>query len=77
MVMDIGTLEEHLTKTRAALDHQFLDEIADLGPATMENIAAWIWRRLSGDVKGLVRVVVMRESCGERCTYTGPTEEEK
>jgi 6-pyruvoyltetrahydropterin/6-carboxytetrahydropterin synthase len=71
MVIDIGELENHLANLRVALDHHFLDEIADLGPATMENIAAWIWRRLAGQVLGLVRVVVSRESCGERCTYTG------
>jgi len=70
MVMDIGQLELQLATIRTALDHRFLDEIADLGPATMENIATWIWRQLA-DVSGLIRVEVLRESCGERCAYTG------
>ncbi len=71
MIMDIGALEQVLGKVRAQLDHQFLDDIADMGPATMENIAHWIWNRLAPTLPGLVRVTVLRESCGERCAYEG------
>ncbi|MEI9996959.1 MAG: 6-carboxytetrahydropterin synthase [Rhizomicrobium sp.] len=69
MIMDVGALEQLLGKVRARLDHQFLDDVADMGPATMENIARWIWDQLA--VPGLVRVTVLRESCGERCAYEG------
>jgi 6-pyruvoyltetrahydropterin/6-carboxytetrahydropterin synthase len=71
MVMDIGVLDQHLSRVRAQLDHQFLDDIKDMGPATMENITRWIWDRLADAVPGLVRVTVLRESCGERCAYQG------
>ncbi len=71
MIMDIGALDLLLSKVRFQLDHQFLDDIADMGPATMENIARWIWDRLANTVPGLARVSVLRESCGERCAYEG------
>ncbi|MEJ0025025.1 MAG: 6-carboxytetrahydropterin synthase [Rhizomicrobium sp.] len=71
MVVDIGVLERQLGEVRAQLDHQFLDDIKDMGPATMENIARWIWDRLATTLPGLVRVTVLRESCGERCAYEG------
>ena len=73
MVMDIGLLEQKLSAVRARLDHQFLDDIKDMGPATMENIARWIWDQLviTGPNTSLVRVTVLRESCGERCAYQG------
>ena len=71
MVVDLGLLERAIADVRGGLDHQFLDEIPDLGPATMENLARWIWRRLEGDCPGLVRVAVHRDSSGDSCTYFG------
>jgi len=72
MVIDLGLLERALAEAEAALDHRFLDEIADLGPATLENLAAWIWRRLAPSVAGLHRVTVHRDSSGDACSYFGP-----
>ncbi|MBC7926823.1 MAG: 6-carboxytetrahydropterin synthase, partial [Bryobacteraceae bacterium] len=46
MVVDLGHLERSLEAARDGLDHRFLDEVPDLGPATMENLAAWVWRTL-------------------------------
>jgi len=74
MLMDVGLLARALDDTRAALDHQFLDEIPDLGPATLENLCTWIWRRLAPVVPGLCRVTVSRASNGDRCSYFGPGE---
>jgi 6-pyruvoyltetrahydropterin/6-carboxytetrahydropterin synthase len=71
MVVDLGLLSRRLDAARDALDHRFLDEIDDLGPPTMENLASWIWRRLA-DLPGLARVSVHRDSSGESCTYFGP-----
>lgn len=71
MIVDLGILERKLAETRDALDHRFLDEINDLGPGTMENLCAWIWRRLQGEVANLSRVSVYRDSSGEACTYFG------
>lgn len=71
MIVDLGVFEAALEDTRDALDHRFLDEINDLGPATMENLCLWIWRRLSPTLDSLARVAVYRDSSGERCAYEG------
>lgn len=72
MVMDVGFLHQHLTTVRDALDHRFLDEIPDLGPATMENLCVWIWRRLEASCPALYRISISRASNQDRCTYFGP-----
>lgn len=71
MIVDLGLLERMLADAREALDHRFLDEINDLGPATMENLCRWIWDRLHPEIGGLVRVSVHRDSSGETCAYWG------
>ncbi len=71
MIVDLGILERKMAETRDALDHRFLDEINDLGPATMENLCSWIWRRLERDIVNLAQVRVYRDSNGETCTYYG------
>lgn len=72
MLMDLGLFEQALNEVRDGLDHRFLDEINDLGPATMENLAAWIWRRLAPQMQNLARVTVHRDSSSDTCTYFGP-----
>lgn len=72
MVMDVGLLHRQIEAIREALDHRFLDEIPDLGPATMENLCAWIWRQLNPACPALYRVSVSRASNQDRCTYFGP-----
>lgn len=72
MVMDVGLLHRQLEEVRDALDHRFLDEIPDLGPATMENLCVWIWRRLEASCPALYRVSISRASNQDRCTYFGP-----
>jgi 6-pyruvoyltetrahydropterin/6-carboxytetrahydropterin synthase len=71
MVVDFGLLEHALAEARDGLDHHMLDDVPDLGPATMENLAAWIWRRLKPATPGLTKVVVFRDSQGEFVTYRG------
>lgn len=71
MVVDLGILEASMEDARDALDHRFLDEINDLGPATMENLSRWIWDRLKPAVANLFRVSVYRDSSGETCSYWG------
>lgn len=72
MVVDLGLFERALEGARDGLDHHFLDEVVDLGPATMENLAAWIWRAVAPICPGLTRVAVHRDSNMESCTYFGP-----
>ncbi len=71
MVVDFGLLESMLAEARDGLDHHLLDDVPDLGPATMENLAAWIWRRLKPAAPGLTKVVVFRDSQGEFVAYRG------
>ncbi len=72
MVVDLGLFERLLEQARDGLDHRFLDEVAGLGPATMESLAAWIWRSVTPACPGLARVTVHRDSNAESCTYFGP-----
>lgn len=71
MLIDLGLLERELALVRDDLDHHFLDEVDGLGPATMENLCRWIWRRLAPAVSGLARVSVFRDSSGDSCTFYG------
>jgi 6-pyruvoyltetrahydropterin/6-carboxytetrahydropterin synthase len=72
MVIDLGRFEQALEDARHGLDHRFLDEIEDLGPGTMENLAAWIWRKVAPRCTGLARVTVYRDSSGDVCSFFGP-----
>lgn len=72
MVLDLGKLDRSLQEIRAGLDHAFLDDIPDLGTGTIENISAWIWRRLIDAYPGIARVTVSRDTVGDSCTYFGP-----
>lgn len=72
MVVDLGQVEANLAEARAALDHRLLDDLPDLGPPTLENLSAWIWRRLAADCPGLAEVAVFRDSEGDACRYHGP-----
>lgn len=71
MIMDVGNLERELEAVRDALDHRFLDEINDLGPATMENLCRWIWVKLEPGLPALWKVSVSRSSNGDSCSYWG------
>ncbi|MEY9697533.1 6-pyruvoyltetrahydropterin/6-carboxytetrahydropterin synthase [Bradyrhizobium diazoefficiens] len=68
MLIDLGLFERSLEEARDGLDHRFLDEINDLGPATMENLAAWIWRKVKPECPNLWRVTVRRDSDAGACS---------
>jgi 6-pyruvoyltetrahydropterin/6-carboxytetrahydropterin synthase len=72
MILDLGVLDRVLDDARDGLDHRFLDEIADLGPATMENLSSWIWRKLAPSCPTLWRVTVRRDSDNGACSFYGP-----
>lgn len=71
MIVDLGLLEKSMIGARDGLDHRFLDEIKDLGPATMENLSLWIWNQLKPAILNLWKVTVYRDSSGEACSYWG------
>ena len=70
--MDTGRLGLLLELARDALDHRLLDEVEGLGPGTLENLAAFIWRRLADEAPGLSSVTVFRDSTDDRVRYLGP-----
>ncbi len=74
MIVDVGILERELESVRDALDHRFLDDINDLGPATMENLCRWIWNRLKPEFPALSKVSVYRDSNSDAVTYWGEEE---
>jgi 6-pyruvoyltetrahydropterin/6-carboxytetrahydropterin synthase len=67
MVMDLGLVRAEIAVLRDRLDHRFLDEIAGLGPATLENLCRFIALALQPKLPGLCEVAVWRESSGDRC----------
>ena len=71
MVVDLGWLDRMLQGVRENLDHHFLNDIVDLGPATLENLAAWIWRDLVRRGVEPAKVVVARDASGDSCAYSG------
>jgi 6-pyruvoyltetrahydropterin/6-carboxytetrahydropterin synthase len=72
MVIDLGAFESILKEVRDTLDHHYLDDIADLGPSTIENLSAWIWKKLQPKLPLLYKVTVSRKSSGDSCDYYGP-----
>lgn len=73
MVVDLGLVRLAIEALRPQLDHHLLDDVAGLGPATLENLCAFIWRQLAPALPGLAAVRVWRESVGDACTLrAGP-----
>jgi len=67
MVLDLALLRAEIARVRELLDHRLLDDVAGLGPATLENLCAFIHRELSARVPGLCAVTVQRQASGDRC----------
>ena len=72
MILDLGLFARALDAVRAELDHRFLDEVPELGPATLENLCVYLWKNLAPSLPGLNRVSVWRQASGDKCTYVGP-----
>lgn len=69
-IMDFEALDAVIAQVRSELDHHVLNEIEGLSAPTLENICAWLWRRLVNTLPGLTRITVARESVGQSCTLT-------
>ncbi len=68
MVVDLAALRAAIDALRLQLDHRFLDEVAGLGPATLENLCGFIWRDLTAQGWTLARVTVRRDASGDAST---------
>jgi 6-pyruvoyltetrahydropterin/6-carboxytetrahydropterin synthase len=65
--MDLAILRHHINAVRDELDHNFLDEIKELGPATLENLCDFILERLKNKIGGLTYVKIWRRASGDCC----------
>jgi 6-pyruvoyltetrahydropterin/6-carboxytetrahydropterin synthase len=68
--MDFGDVKRTFEPIEKQLDHYYLNEIEGLENPTSENLARWIWERLSPALPALSAVTV-RETCTSGCTYRG------
>lgn len=68
MVVDLGLVRLAIEQLRPQLDHRMLDDVPGLGPATLENLCAFIWRALLPSLPQLSSVRVWRDSIGDSCT---------
>jgi len=68
MVVDLGLVRRAIDLLRPQLDHRLLDDIDGLGPATLENLCAFIWRELLPALPALAIVRVWRDGIGDSCT---------
>lgn len=68
MVVDLGWVRREIDVLRQQLDHHMLDDIAGLGPATLENLCRFIFNDLQTRLPALSAVRVWRASVGDSCT---------
>lgn len=70
MVLDLARLRALVEHARTLLDHRMLNEIEGMGPPTLENLCAFLWRSFESRGCEPRRVVVRREGMGDSCTLT-------
>lgn len=68
MVVDLGYLRDAIDQVRRKLDHQFLNEVEGLGPATLENLCKFVFDELASRVTDLNAVSIERSASGDKCT---------
>lgn len=68
MVVDLDHVRRAIDTLRPRLDHHLLDDVEGLGPATLENLAAFIWHAMAREFTGLAQVRVWRDGIGDSCT---------
>ncbi|MDP4908761.1 MAG: 6-carboxytetrahydropterin synthase [Burkholderiaceae bacterium] len=67
MLVDLGELRQQVARVKEMLDHRFLDDIEQLGPATLENLCGFIRKQLKSALPQLSSVTVERKASGDRC----------
>jgi 6-pyruvoyltetrahydropterin/6-carboxytetrahydropterin synthase len=72
-VRDLGEVKTALETIRGELDHHLLNDIAGLGPPTLENLARFIFERAKQSLPEVARVRVRRPSYGQACSYEPTT----
>lgn len=67
--IDYEEVDQAFAPLHDALDHRYLNDIDGLENPTSENLARWLWQRLTSKLP-LQRVTVF-ETCDARCEYEG------
>ena len=69
-VIDFADLKAAFQAVENRIDHRCLNEVEGLENPTSENLARWIWQKLSPALPLLSKVVV-KETCTSGCIYSG------
>jgi 6-pyruvoyltetrahydropterin/6-carboxytetrahydropterin synthase len=69
VLRDLGEIKQVLDAIRTDLDHRLLNDIADIGNPTLENLSRYIFRRAKAGLPEVVRVKIRRPSYGQTCVY--------
>jgi 6-pyruvoyltetrahydropterin/6-carboxytetrahydropterin synthase len=69
-LIDYAAIEATWRPLHEQLDHNYLNDVPGLENPTSENLARWIWERLTPSLPGLSRVTIL-ETCDSRCEYDG------
>jgi 6-pyruvoyltetrahydropterin/6-carboxytetrahydropterin synthase len=75
-VIDFGDIDAAVEPLMGELDHRYLNDVTGLSNPTSENLAAWIWARLEGELPSLKGIEV-GETCRSRVLFNGPDEEDR
>ena len=76
MNTETGWLYDHARISEAMrpiikdLDHNYLNDVPGLENPTIENMADWLWKRLTPSLPGLAEIVI-RETSKARVSYRG------
>jgi len=69
-IYDHARISEAMEPIIEELDHSYLNDIPGLENPTIENMAAWIWKRLALILPGLAEIV-LHETPKARVSYQG------
>lgn len=68
MVTDLAFIRQVIQGIKDSLDHQFLDEVIDLGPPTLENLCKYIYLSARKDLPYISKITVSRSASGDSCS---------
>jgi 6-pyruvoyltetrahydropterin/6-carboxytetrahydropterin synthase len=69
-VYDHARISRAMQPLLAQLDHSYVNDIPGLEVPTIENMCAWLWRKLEPQLPGLCEIV-LHETPTARCVFRG------
>lgn len=69
-VMDLGSVKQAFQPLYDQMDQHCLNDIEGLENPTCENMACWIWQRLSSSIPYISKIII-HETCTCGCVYQG------